>query len=244
MKKYCFIILIAFVTVINAQITTGSLVLEIADASMEKEEGAHFGGMMKGMTMTMHFTPEKQMTDIRMNMMGMDMSIKQFHDNGTMTQFMDMMGQKIKVVSGMEALQKSGADMEALQEAYSVSYDKSDTKIILGYKCHRANITMEMKSVLGEAEMPDGMQNMSLIAYVTEDIKINQFSLEQFKGLHLDGTPLLMIMNMGMMRMTYTAISFDKDIDPKVFEYPTGEYKEMPIDDMQKMGMGGSGFGF
>ena len=73
---------------------------------------------------------------------------------------------------------------------------------------------------------------------------MTQFSLQNIPGLKLKGTPLSFTVKAGMMKMTYEALSFDANPDPSVFEKPEGEYKEMSMEDLQKMGMGAGGFGF
>lgn len=234
-----FILFLAFG--LTAQITTGSLTMEITDVSSTMPGSEEMNEMMKGSAMTMHFTPEKQVTLINMNMGGMEMKMRQYFEGKEMIQFMDMMGQKIKFKMDMSNLEALGINSDMMAEAYKVTYDKSDTKMILGYKCYRAETKVDVSKLSGDNELPAGIEDMKMISYITEDIKMNHFNFQQFKGLQFPGTPLMMEMDMGMMTMTYVATDFSKDVDPSLFEYPEGDYQEMDPSMLQNMG---GGFGF
>ncbi len=220
-----FILFLAFG--LTAQITTGSLTMEITDVSSTMPGGEQMAEMMKGSEMSMHFTPDKQLTVNNMKMMGMDMKTLTFIDGKESTTFMDMMGQKMKITMDISDLSDFGLDGDDLLGLYEIEYDKSDTKEILGYTCYKADITMDMSSFSNGAPMPEGMENTNMVAYLTDDIKMSNFNMKEFKGLQFKGTPLMMIIDMGVMTMTYEATSFNKDVDPAIFNHPEGEYKEM-----------------
>jgi hypothetical protein len=95
-----------------------------------------------------------------------------------------------------------------------------------------------------DQEIPAEMANMKMTMYVTDEIKMDKFALQQLPGLQLDGTPLEMVMDMGMMKMTYTATEISKDIDMAVFDKPEGDYKEMSLEELQQLGMNPRSFGF
>lgn len=224
--KYLNIVLILFLAFgLTAQITSGSLTMEMTDITTSMPGGEQMAEMMKGSEMSMHFTPDKQVTITNMKMMGMDMKTLNYIDGAVSTTYMDMMGQKMKMTMDISDLSKLGLEKEDIPSMYEVTYDKSDTKEILGYTCYKADVKIDMSS-LG-ADMPAGMKDMSMSAYVTEDIKMSNFSMKEFQGLQFKGTPLMMIMDVGMMKMTYEATSFSKDVDPSIFEHPEGDYKEM-----------------
>ncbi len=238
---------LGFITQSTAQVTSGTMKMALSDfemPGMEGDMGGQMEEMMKSMNMTIHFSPEKQVTVIEM--MGM-MTMEQHYDDDVMTQYMDMMGQKIMIKTPMDAqdlVKQLGVDIGELEKMYNVSYDKSDTKEILGFKCYRADIAMDLSKMAQGQEIPEQMKNMNMTMYITEAIKMKQFNMQNMPGLVLEGTPLTMTMDMGMMKMTYEASSFDENVDPSMFEKPEGDYKEMSMEDLQKMGMGSGGFGF
>ena len=236
-----------FLAPAQSQLTSGSITMGITDFGMpgadEEGMGDQLGGMMKNMTMTIHFSPDKQVTDI--NMMGM-MNMRQHFSDGVMTQYMDMMGQKIKMVipTGTEAFKELGLSQDEIADAYNIEYDKSATKKIAGYDCYQATITMDLSKFDTTGDIPAGMSNMDMTMYVTDDIKMDNFNLQQLPGVKLDGTPLSMTIDMGMMKMTYEATDIQTSVDPSVFEAPEGDYKEMSMEELQQMGVNPGSFGF
>ncbi len=241
------ILIIAFLTLnqltpLQAQLTTGSITMSLKDIGTDGVGGAdQMAGMMESMTMITHFKPEKQVTEI--SMMGL-INIKQHIKDGVMTQYMDMMGQKIKMEQpvGTDALNDLGVSEEQMKNAYDVSYDKSNTKNIAGYECYEATVKMDLSKL--EGEMPPEMANISVTLYLTEDIKMDNFSMQQLPGLELSGTPLSMTMDMGLVKMTFEASEVNTDVDPSVFEIPKGDYKEMSLEELQQLGMSPGSFGF
>ena len=239
---------------VTAQITSGTITMAITDFSMpQMEEMGDMGGqmeeMMKSMTTSIHFKPGVQVTDI--NMFGM-MNMKQYYQDDVMTQYMDMMGQKIKIVTpadDVSSLKSMGLDPEIMKDLITVKYDKSDTKTILGYKCYKAEVHMDWNDLITTdedipAEAIAVLENMNFVMYITEDIKMDQFRMQNMPTFDMTGTPLMWLMDMGMMKITMEAIEFDKDVNPAVFDAPEGDYKEMKIEDLQKMGMNPGSFGF
>lgn len=251
MKRIVTLLVVALFCTINsvqAQLTSGSIKMEITDfgmPGMDDKDGmaGQMESMMKGMSMTINFRPGEQVTE--MSMMGM-MNMKQHFQEGMMIQYMDVMGQKImiKTPTGMDAFKELGLSEEDIKEAYQITYDKSSSKNILGYDCYKATISMDL-SKMGQADdLPEGMSNMDMILYISKDIKIDNFSMQQLPGIQLEGAPLSMEMDMGMMKMTYEATEINKSVDPNIFAKPEGDYREMSIEDMKKMGMNPGGFGF
>lgn len=236
--KYLNTLLVLFLAFgLTAQITTGSLTMEITDVNTTMPGGEQMAEMMKGSEMSMHFTPEKQVTVSNMKMMGMDMKTLTYVEGTKSTTYMDMMGQKMKYTVDITNLSELGIENEDLSKMYDITYDKSDTKEILGFTCYRADVEMDVSSIRNEADIPPGMGSMSVIIYMTDEIEMNNFVMKEFQDLKFQGTPLMMSMDMGVMTMTYEATNFDKDVDSSVFEYPEGDYKEMDPDLLEGFGI-------
>ncbi len=236
---------------VDAQIKTGSITMEMKGMDMgmdiEGSDGADFSKQMEGimgdMKMIMHFKPGKQVTEI--NMMGF-ISMNQHFENGVMTQYMDMMGQKIKmeIPVGADAFKELGLDESQISQAYKIDYNKEKTKNIAGYECYEVSIKMDL-SQFGEAdEIPGEMSDITTTMYITEEIKMDNIGMQQLPGLQLDGTPLSMTMDAGVMKMTFEATEVKTDVDPAVFEVPEGDYKEMSLEELQQLGMNPGSFGF
>jgi len=205
---------------VDAQIKTGSITMEMKGMDMgmdiEGSDGADFSKQMEGimgdMKMIMHFKPGKQVTEI--NMMGF-ISMNQHFENGVMTQYMDMMGQKIKmeIPVGADAFKELGLDESQISQAYKIDYNKE-------------------------------MSDITTTMYITEEIKMDNIGMQQLPGLQLDGTPLSMTMDAGVMKMTFEATEVKTDVDPAVFEVPEGDYKEMSLEELQQLGMNPGSIGF
>ena len=235
LKSFLFILsFFVFKAQMSAQITTGSMDLAITDVSMndlpgDDTNGEVFTNMMKNMKMTLHFNPEVQVTE--MSMMG-TMNIKQFMRGGNMEQYMDMMGQKMLVKSGIEQFQKMGVNPEEMKDLYKIEKFKDDKKELLGFDCYRVEVSFDMSKFVSTNEegednpFIDQMKEVTMSIYLTEAIKLNNFNLNQFQMVELDGAPLSTSIDMGMMKMTVEAVSFSKDVPASAFEMPTGEYRE------------------
>jgi len=202
--------------------------MEITDVQFGQSEADQIAGAMKGSVQEIYFTPKMQ--KIVIDMMGGMVKMQTYQDfqNETYENYMDMMGQKIKMIIGMEELKEKRQEMETLSSESKVTYDKSDTKTIIGYKCYKAIVAIPTG---------DGT-DFNLEMYVTDKIKVPQISVQDLEYLNLEGTPLELIMDMGMMSLTYTAISFSEDFNMDIFKKPEGDYKVMSMEDLQKMGMG------
>lgn len=231
------------------QLTSGTIEMGVTDFQMEmpETEGFDMGEMMKRMKQVMYFKPGVLVQE--MSMMGM-MEMKMFIVGDSVDQYMDVMGQKMNIKTNTDDMGRSGYDIEAMANMYQIEYDKSDRRKILGYDCYKVDIIMDMEAVMPEeAETPESMQemfdNMKMSAYITEEIKMPMMQLQQFKGLQMEGTPLFLTMDMGMMSFTYEASSVSQEVDENIFiKPPVGEYKIMSMEDLKNMGMGNGGFGF
>ena len=226
--KYLSLILFLTLSVsVYCQHTSGHLTLSITDASFSDPNMAQAADMVKSTVQEIYFEPDRQKTVIN-SMNGM-VNVQTFVEDGQKgpEQYMDMMGQKIKLIIADEELEGT----EELTNDLKIEYDKSDTKKILDFDCYKAAFTIDANG-----------QSMNFTMYVTDDIKIKQLDLQNLKNLDVKGTPLQISMDMGVMKMVFEATNFTKDFDKEVFAKPEGEYQEMNLADLQKMGMGSFGF--
>jgi len=243
MRRLPFIItlsLLFFTGILFSQLTSGVITMSITDVHMPEMEGQEqmdgVSSMLKDMSMIIYFKPGEQVT--KMNMMGM-MDMSMYFKDGQMTQYMDMMGQKIKVITPVEEdmMIKLGVDKAQIEDMYDITYDKSSTVDILGYKCYKAIVKMDMDAMAQGEELPEQIKKLDMEWYITEDIKMENFNMQQMPGLKLAGTPLRMSLDMGMMTMTYEATNIEKTVDDSAFEEPTGDYKEMTNEELKQMGV-------
>ncbi len=197
----------------QTKLTEGSVVFSIT--MTDNDLDPQIASMMpKEMTLT--FKGDKSKTDMKM---GMGTIIVLYDDKAKFaTTLMDMMGQKT-------AIKISEADMEKEKGKQPKTTVKNleETKVICGYTCHKAELTIE-----GEKEKQ--------IVYYTKDIvaKNSQAQKGGLKGL--DGFPMEYVISMQGMGMKMTAKTVSKDkLEDAVFKIPEG-YKEMTMDEAKKMG--------
>ena len=148
--------------------------------------------------------------------------------NSTVETYMDMMGQKIKTIMSNEDVEKMRKESEAMIKSEDIKYDKSVTKKILGKDCYKAYYETDANG-----------QKFSMEMYVTEDIKVPNSFLQNLNQIELKGTPLMWIMDAGMMKMTFMATEISKDLGSDFFKKPEGAYQEMSMEQLKQMGMGG-----
>ncbi len=206
----------------------GVIKMEIVDVKTSQSDMEQMVQMMKGSTHEIHFDQDKQR--IKMNMMGglMETNMYQRFDEKEMETYMDMMGQKIKMVMDPEQIAKQEQASQQLIDQDQIKYDKSDTKDILGHKCYKAVLK-------GGTEG----QEVQITFYISDRIAVPRAFVQNMNHLKLEGAPLEIIMDMDMMSLTYRAVEISDELADDFFEKPTGEYKEMSMEELQKMGMGG-----
>jgi len=247
MKYFCTFLFSLLFFALSAQITTGSISYNIEMDGGEGDMG-QAAAFLKDMNMIISFKPDVSVTE--MDMMGM-IKMKTISEGSTSTQYMDMMGQKIKVVSDRSSLEKLlGAEGEELQEKMKEIYNfqpvAGDTKELLGYNCKRTNITMDLEAFAPEGEKSDAMSGqfgeMKITAYLTEEIQMSNLDFMMAKNLQFKGAPLLMTIDLGMMKMTMRATDFNKDVPASAFQAPEGNYQEMDPESLQGLGLDGFGF--
>jgi len=248
MKYFNTLLFSLLALTLSTQITTGSITYSM---EMEGGEGqmAQALDMLKDMNMVVSFNPDMTVTEV--DMMGM-IQMKTITEGTTSTQYMDMMGQKIKMVHSQEELKEmlgveEGEElMDKMDELYKFHPVTGDTKELLGYTCKRTDITMDLEAMVPEGksspEITDVMKEMTITAYLTEEIQVSNFDFMMAKNLQFKGAPLLMTIDMGVMKMTMRAIDFNKEVAPSVFQAPEGEYTEMDPSTMPGMGLDGFGF--
>ena len=231
----------------EAQITSGTIVMslihfenleDLSDPKKEMSEG------MKSFKMTIHFAPYKQ---VNKTSNSDKMATEQHFQDNVQTNYEDVFGEKTMFKTSMVEpliLKQLGVQKEELEKMYKLSYDKSDTKNILGFDCYRANFILHTDQDSFEGTVPKGLQNMSITMYITEALQTEEFNMSNMPGIELNGMPLSMSIRQGMVKMTYEALSFDDKVDPSAFQKPKGDYKEMSLEDLKMKGMGYGGFGF
>ena len=239
--KYLNTYLFFFISMtLSAQITTGSIRYTINMGGAGDNSQA--ASLLQDMEMELSFKPNVSVVD--MTMMGM-IETKTINEGSTTTQYMDMMGQKIKVVTDQSELEEilgaSGDELvEKMNQLYKYNKVPGDTQEILGFQCTRVDITVDLETLMGESDEDLSslglIDNMTITAYVTEDIDIGTVNFMMTNNLMFKGAPLLMTMDMGIMKMDWEATSFSKDVHPSVFQAPKGDYKEMDPADIPGMG--------
>ena len=227
MKLFSGLLFLLLTFSVKSQHTSGHLTLSITDATFSDPSMSQAADMVKSTQQEIYFEPNRQKTVIN-SMNGM-LNVQTFVEDGQSgpEQYMDMMGQKIKLIINEDELE--GA--KELTDGLDIQYDKSDTKKILDFDCYKAAFSIEANG-----------QSMEFVMYVTDEIKIKQLDLQNLKNLNVKGTPLQINMDMGVMKMVFEATGFSQDFDKEVFNKPEGPYQEMNIADLQKMGMGSFGF--
>lgn len=219
---------------INAQtLNEGVITMEITEVGSDNEQVAAQLEMFKGTVTEYSFNKDKSL--ITADMMGGMIKMKTMVMNETenMTMLFDAMGQKMMIESTKDERKGMEEEMNEKMAELKVTYDESDSKDILGYKCIKATIS-------GNEEMP-----MEYSMYVSRDIKASHEMIQGLQGVDLNGFPLEYIIKTEQMNMTYTATGLDKKVDPSVFDLNTSGYQKMTFDEFQEqMGAFGGGMGF
>lgn len=230
MKKILLSLLtvLSFTVLINAQMTEGYVKMEITEATSDDEQMAMGLSMLKGAVTEVFFKGDQHVskTDMMGGMVKMTNLINK-KDN-TMDMLMDAMGSKIWVNSPLDEAQDQG--QEAVKNA-KVTYDKADTKEILGHKAYKFMVSI-----------PD-IQGMTVTGYATDAIKTDANVIQGMNGLKMDGFPLEFTVVNPQMKMTMQTTEVKESVDTKVFEMNTEGYTKMTMEEFSKS-MGGMGMGF
>ena len=217
------LILFSFTATAQKNIKEGSVTFELSEISPDSPEMQ----MMKGSRMKITFDKKKQA--LEMDMMGGLMNIKTIIDTDkeesvTLT---DMMGDKTLVKMSKEEYEKQKEKQASPN--FEITYDKNDTKEIVGYQCYKAVLKDTSGNVIN--------------IYVTEDIKTKVKYFEQmFPGLNV--FPMEFAINNSGISMVFSAQEFLTKLAADAFEYSTEGYTEMTLEEFEKSigAMGGMGF--
>jgi len=210
------------------EIKEGKVSLEITKIETSDEAMQAMLGMMKGSTVTVNFTDQKSLME--MNMMNGMVKMTTLNDkaNNKTTMIMDAMGQKKMAEDEMpkEAEKPSPED-------FKVTYDKSDTKKILDYTCHRADIVTKNNGT-----------EVKMTAYVTEEIKINAGLMQNVNADQLKGVPLEYAIAVNQQGVSFSMIFVAQEIldyvDEDIFNLKTEGIEKVSMEQLLQ----GGGMGF
>ena len=221
MKKILLSIVLAATTAFTstAQQTEGHISYKI-DVSTDNPDMQMAIGMMQGSTMDIYFKEKNTRAEMKMGSM-MSVTTISNEDSGDILMLMSgMVGQ-----NAIKTSMKEMEDKKSEQPKYDVTL-VDETKEISGYSCKKA--------ILADEE-----GNESIFWY-TEDIVVSKKG-QSYLNEQVPGFPMQYDLNNGGLKMTMTVVTFDKKLDKKsssLFEMKIPEgYKEMTMEDLQKMGM-------
>lgn len=225
----CFVV--AGVLSISAQkvLDKGMVKMEITNISSEDPQMEAMLGGMKGSQTEVVFNKDNYVSTS--DMMGgmIKVIVKVSHKDSVMNMLFDAMGNKTWVESKLDKAQS--AQQKAIAEKNSVTYDKADTKEILGYKCYKMTVTN-----------PE-LEGTTVSGYVCPDIKTDANIIQGFQSVKFEGYPMEFTVGSNQMAMTFTAKELSDKVDDSKFNLNTTGYTKMTMDEFQKkmaqMGMGG-----
>ena len=139
----------------------------------------------------------------------------------TSVSIMDVAGKKYLIKFDKEQVKKA----KEAQPDVKINYS-TETKTIAGYLCKRGEAVME--EAVGEAPVGSVME-----FYYTEEIPVNEIApvYKGFKGFLLEYS-----MDMGGMRVTFTASSISKEkLDKSVFDTNKEAYIQTTKEELQKV---------
>lgn len=237
MYKNLFSLAILFVSVVfsvsvvaQKTLESGMVKMEITKVSADDPQMEMQLEMMKGSQTSIYFEKERHAS--YMSMMGGMMEIKVLADekDKKTNMLMDVMGQKIWVESSFDEAQNP--QQKEIMDKSVITYDKNDTKKILGYDCYKFTVTN-----------PE-MEELSLTGYLTQDIKSKANIMQGFQSLEFEGFPMEFTMGNKMFSMTNTAVEVKDKLDASKLKFDTKGYKKMTMEELQKSMGGMGGFGF
>jgi hypothetical protein len=208
-------------------IEKGFIKMEITKVGSDDPEMDMMLSAMKGTQTDVYFKDEQYITS--MDMMGgmMKMKVQVDKTSNRMNMLMDMMGQKTWVESGLD---ERSEEQKQVAASSKITYDKKDTKEILGYKCYKVTVTN-----------PE-MEGTTVTGYVTEDIKTKANIIQGFQSLEFAGFTMEYTIANPQVTMTMTAVEVSDKVDDAMFMLDTKGYKKMTMEEFQKTmgGMGGN----
>lgn len=212
LKKLAFIACALFATQFYAQSTkTAAVTYEM---NLPNNEEA---AMMGSSTIKVSFNEKSTATQV--NMMGGMMSMKSItldkNNTKNTVMLMEVMGKKYQLTN-TDAEGFSGKDVGSMKDAISVTYDKKDTKEILGYKCYKAVVTMS-----------SGVKSNF---YITEAIAAQPKTGDK---ITLAGFPLEIEAGDAEGKVVLKATEVSKTISENAFVIPEG-YKKVTQEELQQ----------
>lgn len=226
----------SFATNVSAQkdLKEGVITMELTEVKADDPAMQSQLAMMKGSSTIVAFNNDKSV--VKMDMMGGMMSMTMVTNSNDKTGFMlfdmSMLGMKNKInISAEDVAKKQETDAA---NNMTVTYDKSDTKEIAGYKCYKAEISS-----------PD-MQGSTIVAYITEEIKLKADVIQGISADKINGFPLEYSVGGPGMSMVYTTTDVKFEFDKVLLEVDTEGFEEISMDEFQKkmQAFGGGGMGF
>ena len=215
LKQIALVAFAIFSTQFYAQTKSGAVTYDMT--MPDNEEMAAMG------TNTIKISFNEKSSATQMDMMGGMISVKTITLDKKNTKdtrmLMDMMGKKYEVTGDSVSDGFGNADLASLKDAESITYDKKDTKEILGYKCYKAVVKMAGGTVSN--------------FYVTEAIAVQGKADEKFK---LTGFPLEIEVNSERGKVIMVATAFDKAPSATCFTVPEGYEKVTQEELQQKLG--------
>jgi len=208
-----FLFLVPFVTVTAQKIIDeGYVKMEIIDVKSDKPELAMQLEMAKGSITEVFFTKGKYKTAT--NSMG-GMFLMEDHVNVETKKrdlLTNLMGNKTWIDTNLEEENILNPD-KLNEEDFTVEYDKTQTKDILGYKTYKVTITAKDKGMSGEG-------------WITDQIKTDANLIQGMKGLNLEGFPLEFTVTIPMMKGQVTVIATEirDSVDESDFILKTDGY--------------------
>lgn len=210
LKQIALVAFAIFSTQFYAQTKTGAVTYEMS--MPDNEEMAAMG------TNTIKISFNEKSSATQIDMMGGMISIKTITLDKTNVKdsrmLMDMMGKKYEVTG--ESAGFGNSEVASLKDAESVTYDKKDTKEILGYKCYKAVVKMTGGTTSN--------------FYVTEAIATQGKAEDKIK---LAGFPLEIEVNSEKGKIIMLATAFDKAPSATCFTVPEG-YKKVTQEELQQ----------
>ncbi len=202
-------------------LTKGTATMEITNVSSEDPQMQMGLEAIRGSQTSLVFAEDKYVSSS--DMMGGMVKITSHvsKKDNMMNMLFEAMGNKIWVESTLDQAQTQQQKEIAMKN--SVTYDKNDTKEILGYKCYKMTVTN-----------PE-MQGMTLTGYVAPDVLTKANIIQGFQSVEFEGFPLEYTMKNEQFSLTMTAVELTDKVDESKFVLDTKGFKKMTMDEFQKM---------
>ena len=225
-----FLLILPFVS-ITAQntIEKGYVKIEVTEATSDDPKIMQQLEMMKGSITEVYFTEGKYKTS--MVIMGGLASLKSIVDLETnnLDMFLEIMGNRMWVNTDTETA-KSNSPAGRDMSGFEVKYDKSKTKLILGYDTYKTTITA-----------PDGL---SIEGWISEEIKTEASIIQGMQDLKLLGFPLEFSLISTDRKLTFSATVIKETVEDSEFLFNPDLYQKMtPKEFSEFMNSMGGGLG-